>query len=151
MKPKAKKQMPVAQITPYLLYKDVAKALDWLAKAFGFQEHGQRFEDARGKVRHAAMRHADGSIFMMGCPGAKYRNPKQLGAITQMQYVDVSNVEKHFLQAKKTGAKILEEPTDTFYGARRYGAVDPEGHQWYFAQHIQDVSAAEMKKAMKAN
>ena len=32
---------------------------------------------------------------------------------------------------------ILEEPTDTPYGHRRYGAVDPEGHQWYFAQDIQ--------------
>ncbi len=34
------------------------------------------------------------------------------------------------------GAKILDEPEDQFYGDRRYSAVDPEGHHWYFAQHV---------------
>jgi uncharacterized glyoxalase superfamily protein PhnB len=36
----------------------------------------------------------------------------------------------------KAGATILQEPTDTQYGHRRYGAADPEGHVWYFAQDI---------------
>ena len=39
-------------------------------------------------------------------------------------------------RAKKAGAKILEPPADQFYGERRYGAADPEGHQWYFAQPL---------------
>jgi hypothetical protein len=36
----------------------------------------------------------------------------------------------------------LEEPQDTFYGNRRYGAEDPEGHQWYFAQDIKRRSSS---------
>ncbi|MGH9971819.1 MAG: VOC family protein [Pyrinomonadaceae bacterium] len=72
----------------------------------------------------------------MGCPGAGYRNPKRLGQATQSLYVNVEDVDKHFERAKKAGAKILDEPTDTFYGHRRYGAEDPEGHQWYFANEI---------------
>jgi uncharacterized glyoxalase superfamily protein PhnB len=56
-------------------------------------------------------------------------------------------VQRHFQRAKKAGARILEEPNETFYGDRRYGAEDPEGHQWYFAQHIRDVSAAGRKPA----
>jgi uncharacterized glyoxalase superfamily protein PhnB len=63
-----------------------------------------------------------------------------------MQYIDVKDVESHFERAKKAGAKILEEPKDTFYGARRYGAEDPEGHQWYFAQVIPKRAAK--KKAL---
>jgi hypothetical protein len=39
---------------------------------------------------------------------------------------------------------ILEEPKDQFYGDRRYGAEDPEGHSWFFAQHVRDVSAEQM-------
>ena len=50
--------------------------------------------------------------------------------------MNVDNVDAHFERAKKAGAKILEEPQDTFYGHRRYGAEDPEGHQWFFAQEI---------------
>jgi uncharacterized glyoxalase superfamily protein PhnB len=132
----AKKKARISQITPYLLYRDVAKALDWLEAAFGFKEYGERYVSADGKVNHAAMQHADGSLFMMGCPGPKYRNPKQLRGVTQMLYVNVDNVDRHYRRAKKAGAKILEMPTDTFYGARRYGAADPEGHQWYFAQEL---------------
>ena len=51
-------------------------------------------------------------------------------------YLLYEDVDAHFERAKKAGARILEEPEDTFHGHRRYGAVDPEGHQWYFAQDI---------------
>ena len=149
MKTKSKSKQPVSQLTPYLLYKDVGRALGWLRKAFGFREFGDRFLGADGTVQHAAMQLADGSVFMMGCPGPKYKNPKKLGAVTQILYVNVDNVDRHFARAKKSGASILEKPADTFYGDRRYGAADPEGHQWYFAQHVRDVPAAEMKAAMK--
>lgn len=145
----APKKKPVAAITPYLLYKDVGKALIFLKKAFGFTEYGDRFTAPDGTVSHAAMQHTDGSIFMMGCPGPKYKNPKKLGGITQLLNVTVDNVDKHFAIAQKAGAKITEKPADTFYGDRRYMATDPEGHSWHFAQHVRDVSAAEMKKAMK--
>jgi uncharacterized glyoxalase superfamily protein PhnB len=147
-KPKqAKRQQSV---TPYLLYSDVAAALAWLKKAFDFEEHGDRFNGPDGKVAHAAMQlTGGGDLFMLGCPHKGYRNPKQLGMATQLQYVNVKDIDRHFARAKKAGAKILEEPNDTFYGDRRYGAEDPEGHQWYFAEHVRDVSPAEMKKAMQ--
>jgi len=135
-------------MTPYLLYKDVGKALEWLAKAFGFTENGERFADAKGRISHAAMEISPGGeVFMLGSPGAKYKNPKNLGSVTAMMYITIDNVDKHFERARKSKAKILEKPNDTFYGDRRYGVTDPEGHQWYFAQHMRDMSAEEMQKA----
>jgi PhnB protein len=122
-------------ITPYLLYDDVAGAIGFLAKAFGFKKSGSAMSDKNGKLTHAAMKLGD-DLIMMGCPGPKYKNPKQLGEATQILYVNVSDADKHFARAKKAGAKILEEPDDTFYGHRRYGAEDPEGHQWYFFHEI---------------
>lgn len=137
-------------VTPYLLYKDVGKALKFHSKAFGFIEEGQRFTGEDGVISHAAMRiSSEGDVFMMGCPGPKYKNPKQLAGVTTLMYITVDNVDKHFARAKKAGAKILNKLEDTFYGDRRYGALDPEGHQWYFAQHIRDVSDEEMQAAMK--
>ena len=120
-------------ITPYLYYEDLRSALDFLAKAFGFRKYGRPMARPDGKLNHAAMK-LDDDIIMMGWPGPKYKNPRRLGQATQCLYVNVADVEKHFARAKKAGAKIIEEPKDTPYGDRRYGAEDPEGHQWYFAR-----------------
>jgi len=122
-------------ITPYLLYEDVGGALKFLSKAFGFRKYGAQVLGPNAKINHAAMKFGD-DLIMMGCPPSGYRNPKRLGQATQNLYVNVEDVDKHFERAKKSGATILEEPTDTAYGHRRYGATDPEGHVWYFAQEI---------------
>lgn len=120
-------------ITPYLLYEDVGAALEFLSKAFGFRKFGETFAGPDGKLNHAAMKFGEHAI-MMGCPGAGFRNPRHLGHATQMLYIDTDNVDKRFERARKAGATVIEEPADTFYGARRFGVADPEGHQWYFAQ-----------------
>jgi PhnB protein len=128
------------RITPYLYYQDIAGALAWLGKAFGFRER-MRMPGADGKLMHAEMELADG-VIMMGNPGAEYRNPKKLGGTTQNIYV---YVDRHYKQARDAGAKILAEPKDQFYGDRSYGAEDPEGHHWYFATHIRDVAPEDLK------
>ena len=147
MKKKEPAVSKTQSVTPYLLYKDVGKALAWLKKAFGFLEVGERFEGDDGTIQHAAMVNQEGGdVIMMGCPGPKYKNPKKLGAATQMLYIYVDNVDKHFVRAKKAKAKVINKLEDTFYGDRRYGVEDPEGHQWYFAQQVRRVSMEEMKR-----
>ncbi len=131
------------RITPYLLYEDATAAVDWLVRAFGFKER-MRITGPDGKVNHAELEMADGLI-MLGSPGPDYRNPKNLGASTHNTYVYVEDVDKHFQIAQQAGAEILEEPTDQFYGDRRYGAVDPEGHEWFFATHVRDVAPEDMQ------
>jgi uncharacterized glyoxalase superfamily protein PhnB len=125
----------VLVITPYLYYEDVGAALSWLAKAFGLKAIGPKMKGPDGKIHHASMKIGEGMI-MMGAPGGKYKNPRRLGQATQSLYVMVPNADKHFERAKKSGAKVLEEPADTEYGHRRYGMEDPEGHQWYFAHEL---------------
>src|SRR5688572_17210142 len=116
-------------ITPYLLYEDVAGALRFLSRAFGFRRSGAVNRDAKGRLNHAAMQFGKDFV-MMGWPGPKYRNPRRLGASTQSLYIKVDDVDAHYARAKAAGAVIIEEPKDTSYGAWRYGAEDPEGHQW---------------------
>ncbi len=131
------------RVSPYVLYEDVAAALEWLTAAFGFAER-ERIEMPDGSIGHAEMTIGEG-VIMMGCPGPEYKNPKRLGATTQQIYVYVDDVDAHYAQAKAAGAEVIEEPKDQFYGDRRYGALDPEGHAWYFATHVRDVPAEEMK------
>jgi PhnB protein len=129
------------RITPYLLYEEVAAALDWLAAAFGFRET-LRYSDDDGTVSHAEMRFEDGVIFL-GDPGPEWRNPKHLGQPCQHVHVYVDDLDAHYERAKAAGATIVMEPVEQPYGDRRYDAEDPEGVRWSFAQHLRDTSPDE--------
>lgn len=122
------------QISPYLYYADVGAALEWLSRAFGFRER-VRVPNAEGKITHAEMQSGDG-VIMMGNPGPAYKNPRQLGAVTQSQYVYVPDVDNHFAHAKESGAVIIQGLNDQPYGDRTYGVEDLEGHRWYFAAPV---------------
>jgi uncharacterized glyoxalase superfamily protein PhnB len=121
----------VPTVSPYLLYSDVDAMLEWLTRAFGLTER-MRVPGPDGKTSHAEMELGDGLV-MMGCPGPDYRNPKRLGAVTLLIFVNVDDVEAHFARAKAAGAEIVTELEDKPYG-RTYAAKDPEGHQWHFAR-----------------
>jgi uncharacterized glyoxalase superfamily protein PhnB len=130
-------------ITAYLLYRDAGAAVDWLVKAFGL-EKDEVSTGADGRVNHASMTFGE-ALLMLGSPGPDFKGPRALGAVTQNLYVDVDDVEAHHARAVEAGAAIIEEPKDTPYGARRYGAEDLEGHRWYFAQAL----ATPRKRAKK--
>jgi uncharacterized glyoxalase superfamily protein PhnB len=136
-------------ITPYLLYQDAGAALDWLQRAFGLRRTGEILKGPDGRVRHATMKLGD-ALLMLGSPGPDFENPKVVGHATQNLYVDVTDVDTHYARAVQAGAKIVEEPTLTPYGARRYGADDPEGHRWYFAQALEPPSRAKRSAGRKA-
>ena len=131
-------------VIPYLYYSDVASALKFLSKAFGFRRFGVTMKGKRGDIQHAAMKFGE-DVIMMGDPGAKYKNPKVLGQATQCVFVNVDDVDKHCATARRAGAKIIQEPEDTPFGQRRYGAEDPEGHQWYFGQEPKKSKALKRK------
>jgi uncharacterized glyoxalase superfamily protein PhnB len=102
-----------------------------------------RMPDEGGRVTHAEIEVGDG-VVMLGSPGGEYKSPKRLGAKTQFVYVYVDDVDRHFARAREAGATITREPADQGYGDRNYGAEDLEGHEWYFGQHVRDVSPEEL-------
>jgi PhnB protein len=136
------------RVMPYLYYEDNGGALDFLTRAFGFEEK-YRMTDEQGRIVHAEVSVGDG-VVMLGTPGPDYRNPKRLGSSTQSVYVYVDDVDAHFSAAKDAGATIVQELEDKFYGDRSYGAEDPEGHVWYFGTHVRDVTPEEMDAAHAA-
>jgi uncharacterized glyoxalase superfamily protein PhnB len=129
-------------VTPYLLYEDAGAAVDWLCKAFGFEEKVRMNDDA-GKVNHAEVGVVD-SVVMLGHPGPDYQSPATHGHPSQAVYIYVDGIDAHFERAKAAGATVLQEPADQFFGDRTYMVADPEGHQWNFAEHVRDVPPEEM-------
>lgn len=125
-------------VTPYLLYEDVAAAIDWLSRAFGFEET-LRFADDDGTVTHAELALGDGVVYL-GHPGPDYRSPKRVGASSHLVHVYVEDVDAHHARAVEAGAPALGELEDTPYGDRRYDAEDLEGQRWSFAQRMKDVA-----------
>jgi len=135
------RSVPADVILPHITYQNVADALVWLKKTFGFTEH-YRYGESDDRVEGAQMRLGDAWIMLNSVrPGRA--SPAQLGSQTQSLTVFVANVDAHFEHTKSTGAKILEELHETAYGERQYGAEDLEGHRWLFSQHVRDVAPNE--------
>jgi uncharacterized glyoxalase superfamily protein PhnB len=132
----------MTSITPYVLYEDCDAALDFLQRAFGFEEKLRSIAPDGETVWHAEMALGD-SIIFLGDPGDDYENPRKVGETVGFYVYLDGDLDTHHERAKEAGAEITEEPTDQAYGDRRYSAKDPEGHRWYFAQTIREVAPEE--------
>jgi uncharacterized glyoxalase superfamily protein PhnB len=135
------RSVPADTVLPHLVYSNVADALAWLTRAFGFTEH-YRYGEPGGRVDGAQM-YLGGACIMLRSARAGSASPAQIGRWTQSLTVFVDNVDAHFERTKSAGAKIVEELQETFYGERQYGVEDFEGHHWLFSQHVRDVGPDE--------
>ncbi|MEO8660282.1 MAG: VOC family protein [Bryobacteraceae bacterium] len=129
------RSVPVDTILPHLFYQDVASAMAWLAKVFGFREHYRYGDPVQGGQMHLGE-----AWIMLASIRPGRATPAQTGLRNSALTVFVEDVDGHYEKAKAAGAKILEEPNETAYGERQYAAEDIEGHQWLFSKHAQDVS-----------
>ncbi len=118
-------------IIPALRYKDGAKAVEWLGKAFGFENHFV-VPGEGGNVAHAQLSLGAGMI-MLG--SGKHEPPNPWDEVPQGVYVRVDDVDAHYARAKAAGAEVVMELYDTPYGSREYSVRDPEGHLWSFGTY----------------
>jgi uncharacterized glyoxalase superfamily protein PhnB len=126
----------MSSFVPYFSYRDAAAALDWLARAFGF-EKTQDYRDDEGKVIHAEMTFGGGTI-MLGTgepPEHDSRPPTETSPTAHGVYVVVPDADAHHERAQRAGATIVYGPEDTEFGTRRYRALDVEGYEWSFGTY----------------
>ena len=118
------------QVIPYIFYRYVAGALDWLARAFGFTETMRTATPGGGM--HGEMT-LDGQRIMMGQGSKEWGmlSPSETGAATQGVFVYLADVDTHHERARAAGAEIVKPPEDLPYG-RSYTARDLDGHPWFF-------------------
>ena len=139
---------------PAVFYKDPMAALRWLEKAFGF-EVASLITDAEGRLAHSELTYKGGALNDGGewegpiVGPARMRSPETVEGInTQFVRIHLDDgLDDHCERARAAGARIVDEPTEQFYGARTYRALDPEGHVWNFSQEVRVVSGEEMEKA----
>jgi len=123
-------------IQPVLMYENSKKAFDWLQKAFGFTPR-ERVVDDDGQVVHGELVLGEGVIMVTRAGQLpRWQSPKGLGGkATGFTYVYVDDVEQHLKRAKKAGAKVVADLSES-YGQRRYRCLDFEGHEWCFSQEV---------------
>lgn len=126
-------------VCPYLLVRDAAAEMRFLAEVFGAVEI-ERHERPDGTVGHAEVRIGD-SVVMMGCSSSP--GPAQL-------YVYVADADGAYRRALERGATTVREPADQFYGDRVAGFTDPQSITWWVSTHVEDVSPEEMTRRAKA-
>jgi uncharacterized glyoxalase superfamily protein PhnB len=126
------------RVVPELVYQDVAAALNWLSRVFGFREILRHTLD-NGQVGHADMDSGRGGVVMLTSARGELRSPGD-GHACKKVIVFVDDLDRHFAAVEEAGVETLHGPTDKPWGLRQYLVKDPEGHMWEFSQHMRDVS-----------
>jgi PhnB protein len=118
------------EVIPYIFYRDLPAALDWLARAFGFTEEMRTGTPSGGM--HGQMT-IDGQRIMMGQGARQWGmvSPREAGLATMGVFIYLDDVDAHHARAAREGAEVVHPPRDESYG-RTYTARDLDGHPWFF-------------------
>ncbi|MGH2899737.1 MAG: VOC family protein, partial [Solirubrobacteraceae bacterium] len=113
--------------------------LDWLAKAFGLETR-VLVTGPDGEIVHSEMEFGEGVVMIGGTAGyGDRKSPRALAGVnTQSVQLFVDDVEAHCARARSAGATIERPPESKEYGDRSYGALDCEGHLWWFTQRVDE-------------
>ncbi len=150
----SKKVSPIPKeyhsLTPSIVVKNCAEALEFYKKAFGAKERGRHYLPDGKTVMHAELKIGD-SVLMLSdeMPQMQCLSPQTVGGASSSLYVYVSNVDRVFDQALKAGATPTMPVMDAFWGDRMGALTDPYGHMWSFATRKKNLTKKQMEKAGK--
>jgi uncharacterized glyoxalase superfamily protein PhnB len=139
-------------ITPHLVIKGASEAIAFYKRAFGAEEISRMpfpGPDGVARVGHAELRIGDSRLFLadefpdFGSLGPDGRSP-----VTIHLYVTDANAA--FARAVEAGANVAMPLADMFWGDRYGKLVDPFGHHWSIAEHLEDLTPAQMQERMAA-
>ncbi|HEX5424704.1 MAG TPA: VOC family protein [Candidatus Acidoferrales bacterium] len=135
-------------ITPNLVSRNANDAIEFYKKVFGATEKGRAL-GPDGKVMHAELQIGDSIIFINDTMGpASVLGPEPKVHPLQL-HLYVPDVDRVFDRAVNAGARVTEPPQNMFWGDRFGKIVDPDGHAWAIATHVEDVAPQEMEKRMR--
>ena len=136
-------------VTPYLIIKGAAQAIDYYKKVFDAKVV-VRMDGPNNTVGHAELQIGDSRIMLADeNPQMGATSATTIGNSPVSLYLYIPDVDRVVEKAVAAGAKILKPVQDQFYGDRSGFLQDPFGHLWGIATHIEDVSEHEMKERMK--
>ncbi len=132
-------------LTPYLLIRDAARALDFYQRAFNAVV-ACRLDGPTGKVMHAQIRIGDSMLMLADeCPEMGGHSPQALGGSPVVLHLYIEDCDALFAQAISAGATSRFPVQDQFYGDRSGTLLDPFGHLWTLSTHKEDLTIEQIK------
>lgn len=145
------------KISAHLIVRDVPKAIDFYARAFGAQAVYRSVVPPDGRVLHAQLRIGDSHVLVseenMGMPeqvysrfetGVRTRSPETLRGTSFILEIYVDDVDQAFRRAIDAGAAPKIPVANAFYGDRYGQIVDPFGHVWALATVLETLDPEEV-------
>lgn len=135
-------------VTSYLMVDDAARALDFYRDAFGAEE---LFRLPMGdKIGHAEIMIGDTHLMLADeFPDMGALGPNSRGGPTASFMIYVPDADAAYDKAVKAGAKADRPLKDEFWGDRIGTVIDPFGHKWSLATHVEEVGPEEIQRRMQ--
>jgi PhnB protein len=134
------------QVIPHLTVKGAARAIEFYRQAFGAKELA-RYAMPDGSIMHATIQIGEGVVMLNDeVPDFGCVSPQTLGNSPVYLMLYVPDVDTVFQRALDAGATAKMAPADQFWGDRYGLLVDPFGHYWEIATHLEDVSKEELER-----
>jgi PhnB protein len=138
------------RVTPCLTVQGGAKALEFYAAAFGASER-MRTPGPGGTIVHAEIEIGDSVVIVADefpQQGTQAPPPGGLPGSPAFLFIYVEDVDAIIARAVELGATLQRAAQDQFYGDRDGYIIDPFGHGWTVASHVEDVPPEEMMRRM---
>jgi PhnB protein len=133
-------------LTPYVVVKGAAKAIQFYIEAFGAKEI-YRLSEPNGKIGHAELQIGDGKLMLADeYPDWGALSPSSIGGSPVSMHLYVADVDTLVARTVNFGATVLRSAKDEFFGDRVATIVDPFGHRWQLATRKENIAPAEMQK-----
>ncbi|HMI41792.1 MAG TPA: VOC family protein [Sphingomicrobium sp.] len=131
-------------LTPYIIVRGAAAAIDFYKKAFGAEE-SMRMADPTGRIGHAELT-IGGALIMLADEHPEFGavGPASLGGTSVKLHLTVADADSVAARAVEAGATLLRPVEDQFHGNRSGAIADPFGHNWFISQEIEQLSPEEM-------
>ena len=136
-------------VTPRLVVRDGAAAIDFYVQAFAAEEIGERFSDPDGSVIHAEVRIGDSVVMITqeSSDATPAKSPQSLSGIASAIMATYwEDVDAAWERALTAGAEVIFPLADQFYGERGGRLRDPFGQQWMLSQRTEELSREEMSR-----
>ena len=140
------------RVTPSLVVNGGIKALEFYTQVLGAKER-IRYPGPGGTIAHAELDIGD-SVLMIedASPYLGTQAPPSggvEGSPTSL-FIYVGDADSVIDKAVKLGATLKRPAQDQFYGDHDGAIVDPFGHTWTIATHVEDVAPDEAQRRLEA-
>jgi PhnB protein len=136
-------------VTPRLVVRDGAAAIDFYLRAFGAEETYERFLGPKGELIHTEIRIGDSIVMLTeesADAGAGAGSPETLRGVSTIMATYWQDVDAAWARATDAGAEVVYPLEDQFYGERGGRLRDPFGHQWMMSQVTEELSREELAR-----